>query len=73
VRREGGDVWSLSNALGVCEHCHMNHHAAFRRIPMRVVPDEALDFAVRLIGRDRALLFFGRFYSAVPTQPRRIA
>ena len=62
VRDAGGDPWSARNGMYLSEHCHMNHHAAFRKIPLASVPQDAIDFTVGLIGEDRALLFFARAY-----------
>lgn len=72
VEREGGDVWDPRNRMwvgapyaqgGRC-HCHANHHNAHRRIPLAFVRDEAIDFAVDLLGYDRAALYFARYYDA---------
>lgn len=71
VRREGGDPWAGANAMLLCERCHMNHHSAFRRIPLEAVPAAAIDFARRLLGDDRAALYFARFYD--PAEDRRAA
>lgn len=64
VRREGGDVWALSNAmdLGRDCNCHAAHHSGFKRIPVDVIPSAAMDFMVRLLGDDRAQLFVERYY-----------
>lgn len=65
VRREGGDPWALANSmlLGRDCACHAQHHSGFKRIPFDLVPDEAVDFARRLLGDDRAALYFARFYA----------
>lgn len=63
VRHEGADPWALSNSMLLHEHCHANHHSAFRRIPLPAVPDAAIDFAQRLLGVDRAALYFARYYA----------
>lgn len=72
VERRGGDVWDVRNCMwlgapyaqgGRC-HCHANHHAAHRRIPLALVSDDAVDFAVALLGYDRAVLYFARYYDA---------
>jgi hypothetical protein len=67
VRREGGDPWALANAMWIgCESvcgCHARHHSAFQKIPVRRVPWEAIHFAVRLLGADRAVAYFERRYA----------
>jgi hypothetical protein len=69
VRREGGDPWALVNSmdLGSWCGCHPNHHSAHARIPFDLVPERAVDFARRLLGDDRAALYFARFYA--PARP----
>lgn len=62
VRREGGDPWAIANSMLLHPDCHMRHHSAFHRIPLPSVPQDAVDFAVRLLGVDRAALYFARFY-----------
>ena len=73
IRREAsaeqiaaGIVWSLANALDVgapftC-HCHARHHSAVRRIPFSLIPPEAVAFASLLLGAERAIDYFGRYY-----------
>lgn len=63
VRREGGDPWSARNRLDICESCHANQHAASRKIPLGLVPAEAVAFAVALLGEHRAAAFFARRYA----------
>jgi hypothetical protein len=66
VRREGGDPWDFRNALplGVYCRCHGRHHNAHVRISMRVIPDAALVFARELMGEDRAIDYWCRYYGA---------
>lgn len=63
VRREGGDPWALANSMLLAPDCHANHHSGFRRVPLPNVPAAAVDFAERLMGVDRAALYFSRFYA----------
>lgn len=70
IRQEGRlDLeFDLRNSLLLHPHCHSWHTDASRRIPLAAVPSVALDFAVELLGRDRAALYMARFYA-----PSRIA
>ena len=66
VEREGGDVWDFRNALPVgrpvlCS-CHADHHSAKQRIPIYLIPECAHDFAVELLGEDRAAAYWRRYY-----------
>lgn len=65
VRAAGGDPWDLRNAMdvGAFCRCHANHHSAVERIPMRLVPDAAADFAMDLFGFARAAVYFARYYA----------
>lgn len=68
VRREGGDPWDLRNALDVGRYCdcHDAHHRSGpgrRPIPLAKVPEEAIAFAVDLLGEDRAVDYFRRYYA----------
>lgn len=66
VRREGGDPWDLANAmlLGRFCRCHGDHHAPNGRTPLalKTVPWEAVAFASRLLGHDRAADYFTKHY-----------
>ena len=62
MRREGGDPWDLANAMPVCPVCHARHHSAHGRIPYSRVSFAAQKFARDLLGRERADLFFKRYY-----------
>lgn len=77
VRQEGADPWALRNAIiiGVggeggarytCD-CHANHHAASRKIPIELVPEDALAFAVDVLGEARAADYFRRRYRCEET------
>lgn len=64
VREANGDPWDLRNSMdvGAFCRCHANHHAAVRRIPLDLVPDAALTFAVDLYGDVKAAAYFVRYY-----------
>lgn len=65
VRADHGNVWALENSMLLHEHCHAKHHNAVRRIPLESVPDAALQFAIDLMmGEDRAILYFARYYGS---------
>lgn len=63
LKLDGGDPYDPANGMTVCQSCHRRHHDAVRRIPFPNVPDAASDFAIRLLGPDRAALYFARFYA----------
>lgn len=65
VRNMGGDPWDLRNAMDVGAHCdcHELHHGGSARISAERLPEDAVRFAVRLMGRDRARAYIGRYYS----------
>lgn len=68
VRRYGGDPWDLRNAmeLGRYCRCHADHHAPNGRgkLPLARVPRAAVEFAVLLVGEDRAVNYLRRHYAA---------
>jgi 5-methylcytosine-specific restriction endonuclease McrA len=45
VRRHEGDIWDVRNGLTLCAHCHAQHHARAKPIPLAYLPDAALEFA----------------------------
>lgn len=70
VKALGGDVWDFRNALAVgaplgrCR-CHDNHHhpgVNGGRIPRSLLPEVAVQFAVDLMGEDRANAYLARYY-----------
>lgn len=74
VRRAGGDPYSLANSMwiGIEGHtcqCHPRHHSGMARIPLDLIPDTAMAFAVDLLGEDRAADYLCRRYAA----PRSVA
>jgi len=68
VRREGGDPWDQRNAMLVGRWCpcHERHHwpSGNGKLPLARVPEEAVAFAVRLLGEDRARTYLARHYAA---------
>lgn len=64
VRREGGNPWDMANAmlLGAWCTCHADHHSGKARIATSLIPETALDFAIGLLGTDRAALYIARYY-----------
>lgn len=66
VRREDGDVWDPRNAMCLCSGpsgCHEAHHNRTRPIPGPCVPSAAGKFAIELLGKDRAVAYFERYYN----------
>lgn len=51
------------NLMPLCEEHHAAHHSRSNVIPLALVPDGAVDFAVRLMGAGRAFEFLSRFYA----------
>lgn len=70
VRREGGDPWDQANAMlvGTRCRCHENHHGAVERIALARIPQTAIDFAIGLLGADRAALYIARYYRTDPKE-----
>lgn len=66
VRAEFGNPYDLRNALplGAYCRCHRLHHQAAARIPRSAIPPAAVEFAVELLGPERAELYLARYYSA---------
>lgn len=70
VRAEGGDIYDTRNSMwvgveGLTCDCHEKHHNASRRIPARLIPAQALSFAIALMGVDQAHAYFEREYGEV--------
>lgn len=63
VRREGADVWALRNSMLICPDCHAAHHAASKKIPLKLVPEAAIAFAVDVLGEHRAARYFKDRYA----------
>lgn len=64
IRQEGRDdlAWDLRNSMLLHPHCHGRHTSAMHRIAIERIPEEALAFAVDLLGEDRAALYIARYY-----------
>lgn len=50
VEGAGGDVWDPRNRLMLCEGCHADHHGPNWRVPLLLLPDRCIAFAVELLG-----------------------
>ena len=59
----GRVIYDLRNRLFVCHECHERHHNRSRPLSLNVLPDSAFDFAVELLGRERAYEYLRRRYS----------
>lgn len=69
LKRNGLDQWHPDNALRLCVHpCHEHHTTAFERLHLNCLLDRNIDYAVRLLGEDRAYDYLTRHY--VGTDPR---
>jgi 5-methylcytosine-specific restriction endonuclease McrA len=55
-------AWDLANSMLLAPVCHARHTNAVRRIPLEMVPEAAVAFVVDVLGEDRSVLFFARFY-----------
>lgn len=64
VRRRRGAMHDTRNALGVCDPCHVAHHAGRRPLPLASLPREALEFAGELLGSPFAEDYLTRRYAA---------
>lgn len=65
VRRADPSLeWDQRNAmlLGQDCTCHASHHAAVKRIPLELVPEAAVAFAVDLLGEEFAAAYLQRRY-----------
>lgn len=58
----GKHIWDQRNGMLLAPHCHERHTNAFRRIPLEAVPESAREFAIELLGFDRAALEIARRY-----------
>ncbi len=72
VVQAGGDKWDPANALGLCWHHHSQLHARYE-FPAGELPDEAVAFAVTLLGPPRAFEYFRRRYGGAESDPRLAA
>lgn len=46
--REQDALWDVRNGMPLCSRCHQQHETAFRRVPRRLVPAAAVEFAREL-------------------------
>lgn len=61
LRAERADEWDLRGELTVCERCHVDHHAAVKRIPVSALREENLAYMLDLLG-ERAIGYLARTY-----------
>ena len=61
-------AWCLSNSLllGMWCKCHSAHHSAASRLPRSIIPAEAVQFAIELLGQDGWELYAARHYRSEP-------
>jgi hypothetical protein len=74
VTREGGDKYDVRNALRLCHpKCHLDRqHGQQDPVPMSAIPDEAIEFAVELMGIGKTINYFERYYGDAATDARLI-
>lgn len=67
VRREGGDPEDLRNGIMLGRHdtcsCHGDHTSHHRKLPLKIMPFSAWQFAVELLGKERAADYFQKMYA----------
>lgn len=67
VRAAKGDPWALANSIWIgvyCrERCHRRHHSHFRQIPLALVPPEAREFVIEVLGEPAADEYLRRYYA----------
>lgn len=44
----GGRLWDTRNGIGLCRYHHPRHESAMQRVPLELIPDDALEFAIEL-------------------------
>ena len=62
-RYPDADPWDFDNSILLAPKCHMNHHSAYRKLGIGVLPRRAILYAVQLMGEDAALLYLARRYA----------
>lgn len=63
LRREHFELWHPDNALRLCQFpCHEHHTTAFDRLPLTVLLNCNIEYAVRLLGEDGAYSYLTRNY-----------
>jgi hypothetical protein len=72
VEREGGDKYDTRNAMRLCHpKCHLDRqHGRQDPVPMSVVRDETIEFAVELMGIGKTINYFERRYAGTEDDPR---
>lgn len=56
-------IFHPDNSLRLCiEPCHPQQHNRVKVLDVAQLRTENIDFAVRLMGRDPAIVYFGRYY-----------
>lgn len=61
IRKRGGDIWDTRNALRISERVHSQHTLAVKRIPIKKLRDENIEFAFELMGL-AAYVYLRRMY-----------
>lgn len=62
IKRRGGDEWDPRNALRLSVRAHERHTLAVRRVELKQLRDENVEFAFELMGT-AAYVYLGRMYS----------
>jgi hypothetical protein len=57
-----GHEADLRNMVPLCFRCHEKHHTRTGVLRTRVLPDEALEFAVEVLGAGPAQAYMERYY-----------
>jgi hypothetical protein len=63
VRRYSGDEWDVRNRLPVARWRHTQHHSGELPLLVSDLPDSVFEFAVELIGADRAWSYLRARYA----------
>lgn len=76
-RVEGFPLFALENAMWVgvdwtCA-CHRRHHDAVQRIPLSLLPLDAVGWCYRMFGEDAGRAYLAKRYAPAPAPAERIA
>lgn len=63
IEREGGNPRDPRWIIGLAFDCHLGHHGANGRLPLRLLPDEVFAVAVETFGPGRAYNELRRAYT----------
>lgn len=63
LRQAGGSVKDARNLVPIAHACHGGHHSGARRLRVVRLPDPVFEFAIELLGAERAALYLGRYYA----------